>query len=218
MSTPITFYFGSGSPYAWKVWLALEHKRLPYEAKRMSFDRGELKSAEFTAINPRQKVPVIVDNGFAMYESSAILEYLEDRYPDSGAPLWPRDVTARAIARRRTAEVSAYIDPINDKIFSGLFGPADKAPNVVAIEEGKQSLAAELARIDAWLEKDYLAGDQLSGADFTLYPYLAFLGRVDSRKPGYHLHALVPPKLAAWMQRIETLPYFERTYPPHWKA
>ena len=218
MSTPITFYFGSGSPYAWKVWLALEHKQLPYEAKRMSFDRGELKSAEFTAINPRQKVPAIVDNGFAMYESSAILEYLEDRYPDSGAPLWPRDVTARAIARRQAAEVSAYIDPINDKIFSEVFGPADKAPNLVVIEEGKQSLAAELARIDAWLEKDYLAGDQLSGADFTLYPYLAFLGRVDKRKPGYHLHALVPPKLAAWMKRIEALPYFERTYPPHWKA
>lgn len=218
MSTPITFYFGSGSPYAWKVWLALEHKQLPYEAKRMSFDRDELKSAEFTAINPRQKVPAIVDNGFAMYESSAILEYLEDRYPDSGAPLWPRDVTARAIARRQAAEVSAYIDPINDKIFSEVFGPADKAPNVVVIEEGKQSLAAELARIDAWLEKDYLAGDQLSGADFTLYPYLAFLGRVDKRKPGYHLHALVPPKLAAWMKRIEALPYFERTYPPHWKA
>ena len=218
MSTPITFYFGSGSPYAWKVWLALEHKQLPYEAKRMSFDRDELKSAEFTAINPRQKVPAIVDNGFAMYESSAILEYLEDRYPDSGAPLWPRDVTARAIARRQAAEVSAYIDPINDKIFSEVFGPADKAPNVVVIEEGKQSLAAELARIDAWLEKDYLAGDQLSGADFTLYPYLAFLGRVDNRKPAYHLHALVPPKLAAWMKRIEALPYFERTYPPHWKA
>ena len=218
MSTPITFYFGSGSPYAWKVWLALEHKQLPYEAKRMSFDRDELKSVEFTAINPRQKVPAIVDNGFAMYESSAILEYLEDRYPASGAPLWPGDVNGRAIARRRTAEVSAYIDPINDKIFSGVFGPADKAPNVVVIEEGKQSLAAELARIDAWLEKDYLAGDQLSGADFTLYPYLAFLGRVDNRKPGYHLHALVPPKLAAWMKRIEALPYFERTYPPHWKV
>ena len=51
----------------------------------------------------------------------------------------------------------------------------------------------------------------------TLYPYLAFLGRVDARKPGYHLHALVPPRLAAWMGRIETLPYFEKTYPPHWK-
>ncbi len=149
MSNPLILYFGSGSPYAWKVWLALEHKKLPYEAKRMHFENGDLKTPEFTAINPRRKVPALVDNGFAMYESAAILEYLEDRYPDSGEPLWPRDVQARAVARRRAAEVVAY---------------------------------------------------------------------VDTRKPGYHLLALVPPKLAAWMRRIEALPYFEKTVPLHWTA
>lgn len=218
MPTSITFYFGSGSPYAWKVWLALEHKRLPYEAKRMSFDNGDLKTAEFTAVNPRQKVPALVDDGFAMYESAAMLEYLEDRYPGSGEPLWPQDVKQRAIARRRAAEVVAYVDPINNRIFSEVFGPADKAPDLGVIEAGKKELAAELARIEGWLEKDYLAGDKLSGADFTLYPYVAFLGRVDLRKPGYNLLALVPPKLAAWMKRIEALPYFEKTYPPHWKG
>ena len=218
MSTPITFYFGSGSPYAWKVWLALEHKKLSYEAKRLAFDNGDLKTPEFTAVNPRQKVPALMDNGFAMYESSAILEYLEDRYRDSGEPLWPKDMHARAIARRRAAEVVAYIDPMNDKILSEIFGPADKVPNIEKIEEGKKALAAELMLIEGWLDKDFIAGDKLSGADFTLYPYVAFLGRVDTRKPGYNLLALVPPKLAAWMKRIESLPYFEKTYPPHWKA
>ena len=218
MSTPITFYFGSGSPYAWKVWLALEHKKLSYEAKRLAFDNGDLKTPDFTAVNPRQKVPALMDNGFAMYESSAILEYLEDRYPDSGEPLWPKDMHARAIARRRAAEVVAYIDPMNDKILSEIFGPADKVPDIEKIEEGKKALAAELMLIEGWLDKDFIAGDKLSGADFTLYPYVAFLGRVDTRKPGYNLLALVPPKLAAWMKRIEALPYFEKTYPPHWKA
>jgi len=218
MSNPLILYFGSGSPYAWKVWLALEHKKLPYEANRMFFDNGDLKTPAFTAINPRQKVPALVDNGFAMYESAAILEYLEDRYPDSGEPLWPRDVQARAIARRRAAEVVAYVDPINDKIFAEVFGPADKVPDVTSIEAGKNELAVELERIEGWLDKDYLAGEKLSGADFTLYPYLAFLGRVDTRKPGYDLLALLPPKTAAWMKRIEALPYFEKTIPPHWKA
>mgnify|MGYP000093585211 FL=1 len=218
MSTPITFYFGSGSPYAWKIWLALEHKKLSYEAKRMAFDNDDLKTPEFTAVNPRQKVPALWDNGFAMYESSAILEYLEDRYRDSGEPLWPKDMHARAIARRRAAEVVSYIDPMNDKILSEIFGPADKVPDIEKIEEGKKALAAELILIESWLDKDFIAGDKLSGADFTLYPYLAFLGRVDTRKPGYNLLALVPPKLAAWMKRIEALPYFEKTYPPHWKA
>ena len=218
MSTPITFYFGSGSPYAWKIWLALEHKKLFYEAKRMAFDNDDLKTPEFTAVNPRQKVPALWDNGFAMYESSAILEYLEDRYRDSGEPLWPKDMHARAIARRRAAEVVSYIDPMNDKILSEIFGPADKVPDIGKIEEGKKALAAELMLIEGWLDKEFIGGDKLTGADFTLYPYLAFLGRVDTRKPGYNLLALVPPKLAAWMKRIEALPYFEKTYPPHWKA
>ena len=218
MSTPITFYFGSGSPYAWKVWLALEHKKLSYEAKRLAFDNGDLKTPEFTAVNPRQKVPALWDNGFAMYESAAILEYLEDRYRDSGEPLWPKDMHARAIARRRAAEVVAYIDPMNDKILSEIFGPADKVPDIEKIEEGKKVLTAELMRIEGWLDKEFIGGEKLSGADFTLYPYVAFLGRVDIRKPGYNLLSLVPPKLAAWMKRIEALPYFEKTYPPHWKA
>ncbi|MEO8102159.1 MAG: glutathione S-transferase family protein [Betaproteobacteria bacterium] len=217
-SLMLTFYFGSGSPYAWKVWLALEHKKLPYEARRMSFDNGDLKTAAFTAINPRQKVPALVDDGFAMYESAAILDYLEDRYPDSGEPLWPRDVQARAVARRRAAEVAAYVDPINEQIFEQVFGVGDATPDGEAIAVRKLALATELARIESWLDKDFLAGDAPSGADFTLYPYLAFLGRVDTRKPGHDLLRVVPPKLAAWMKRIEALPYFDKTVPPHWKT
>ncbi len=214
---PITFYFGSGSPYAWKVWLALEHKQLPYEARRMSFDNDDLKSPGFTAVNPRQKVPAIVDDGFALYESSAILDYLEDRYPDQGAPLWPREVKSRAVARRRAAEAVAYVGPLIDKLVTETFYAGDKGPDLAAIEETKTSMRTELARIEDWLDGNWLAGEQPGGADFTLYPYLAFLGRVDSRKPGHQLHALLPPKVAVWMARVEALPYFGKTTPPHWK-
>ena len=97
-------------------------------------------------------------------------------------------------------------------------GAAEKGPNVEAIADWKKSMAEQLTIIDGWLNQDYLAGDKLSGADFTLYPYAAFLGRIDARKPGNNLLALVPPKLAAWMKRIEALPYFMKTYPPHWKG
>lgn len=217
-AAPIEFYFGSGSPYAWKVWLALEHKQLPYVAKRMQFDNDDLKTPGFTAVNPRQKVPAIFDNGFAMYESAAILEYLEDHYHDQGAPLWPREIHSRAVARRRASEVVAYIDPLNSKLVGEVFYSGDKGPDAKVIAEAKEALGRELAHIETWLTHTYLAGEQLSGADFTLYPYLAFFGRVDARKPGYDLQALLPPKLKAWMGRIEWLPYFQKTYPPHWKS
>ena len=89
----LTFFFGSGSPYAWKVWLALEHKGIPFVAKRLSFDNNDTKTPEFLAINPRGRVPAILDGDFPLWESSAIIEYLEERYPER--PLLPKDVKAR---------------------------------------------------------------------------------------------------------------------------
>lgn len=218
MANSIDFYFGSGSPYAWKVWLALEHKALPYRATRMQFDNGDLKTSIFLAINPRGQVPTLVDDGFAMYESSAIVEYLEDKYRTSGAPLWPSDANARAIARRRTAEILSHIDPLNSEIFGLVFGAGDKGVDVDALAKWKIAMAAQLAIADGWLDQPFLAGPTLSATDFTLYPYVAFLRRIDSRKPDLDLLSLVPPTLAAWMKRIESLPYFDKTYPPHWRA
>ena len=221
MANTITLYFGSGSPYAWTVWLALEHKALPYEAKRMQFDNGDLKTPEFLAINPRGQVPTLVDGDFAMYESSAMIEYLEDKYPNSGWPLWPADIHERAIARRRAAEVLSHIDPLNGEIFGMVFGKSEvgkSGSDPDAIAKWKTAMTAQLAVVETWLGHDFLAGSAQSAVDFTLYPYLAFMGRIDSRKPEMKLLSIVPPKLAAWMKRIEALPYFDKTYPPHWRG
>src|SRR5215813_10838125 len=99
----LTFYYGSGSPYAWKVWLALEHKAIPYELKVLSFDKGDTKAPAFRAVNPRGKVPTIVDDGFALWESGVIMEYLEEKYPQK--PLLPKDAKARATVRRLATEI-----------------------------------------------------------------------------------------------------------------
>src|SRR4030095_14225264 len=104
----ITFYAGSGSPFVWRVWLSLEHKSLPYELKMLSFSAGDLKKPEFAALNPRQRVPVLVDDDLVLYASTAIFRYLEDRYPSQGRPLFPADVRERAIVNRLIAEIDAY--------------------------------------------------------------------------------------------------------------
>ena len=62
----LTLYYLSGSPYAWRVWLALEHKGIPYQLRSMSYDAGDFQKPEFAALNPRRRVPVIAeDDGFA---------------------------------------------------------------------------------------------------------------------------------------------------------
>src|ERR1043166_8931830 len=103
----IRLYHGAGSPYGWRVWLALEHKNLSYDLRTLSFSDGDLKKPEFLALNPRGKVPVLVDDGFVLYESAAILEYLEDRYRDAPTLLSP-DAQTRALARRLAHEADTY--------------------------------------------------------------------------------------------------------------
>src|SRR5207245_1713250 len=57
----LTLYYGSGSPYAWRAQLGLEHKALAYELKILSFSAGDTRKPEFVALNPRTQVPVLLD-------------------------------------------------------------------------------------------------------------------------------------------------------------
>jgi glutathione S-transferase len=211
----LTFYFGSGSPFAWKVWLTLEHKGISYTPRRLSFDKDETRTPEFLKLNPRGRVPTIVDDGFVLYESNAICEYLEERYPDK--PLLPKDAKGRATVRRLMDEADdGLYKPGSDLMSLVLYVAADKRDHK-AIDEAKAKLREELAYWRDYLKEDFFAGP-LSLADFAIYPYLRMPVRVEERAPGLGLkRADLPANLAAWMKRIEALAYFDRTVPPHWK-
>ena len=211
----LTLYYGSGSPYAWKVWLALEHKQLPYELKTLSFDSREHRAPEYLGLNPRGKVPTLVDGEFTLWESSVILEYLEDRYP--ARPLLPPDPQARAIARRIAAEADSYLYPAQRGLMQAtLYTPeADRTPAAIAAAEA--AILAELARFASYLRGDWFAGE-LSIADLTIYPYLRLIQRVTERLPDVTLLQRFPPEITAFMRRFNELPYLEKTLPPHWRG
>lgn len=212
----LTLHYGSGSPYAWKIWLALEHKQLPYELRLLSFDRGDLRTPEFLAINPRARVPALTDGDLNLWESSAILEYLEDAYPER--PLLPRDARARARVRRITAEADTYLYPLVRPMFQGtLYKPAaDRDP--VAIAAAQDTFLAELERFAGYLRGEWFGDDHLSFADVTIYPQLRLAQRIEERLPEFPLVHRFPPALLAFMRRVAALPYHDRTLPPHWKG
>jgi glutathione S-transferase len=212
----VTLYYLSGSPYAWRVWLALEHKGIPYALRPMSYDAGDFRDPEFLALNPRHRVPVIVDDGFSLYESAAIVEYLEDKQPEPR--LFSTDVRQRAVQRRMVREADQYFATALEHLVEAvLFTPKERWS-----QERIAAAAADLkSELEIWetliAAGDYLAGG-LSAVDFTLFPEIALVQRIDRRNPGLLPADLIGAGIAAWMRRMEAVPCVQKTWPPHWKA
>jgi glutathione S-transferase len=212
----LTFYYGSGSPYAWRVWLGLEHKRIAYELKTMSFSAGDLRTPEYAAVNPRQKVPAIVDDGFALYESAAILEYLDEKHA-SGEKLFPGDLRKRAVVRQMVREADEYFAVTMEKIVDQVLFTPQEQWDLDAIGKARSDLGKELGWWERLMQGDFLAGASVSAADFTLYPLIALTLRMQKTKADLDVPALIGARVGAWMQRVEALPYLRKTWPPHWK-
>jgi glutathione S-transferase len=212
----LTFYYGSGSPFAWRVWLALEYKGLPYELRTLSFSAKDALKPEFVRLNPRSRVPVVVDADFALFESAAIVEYLDERFP-AGPKLFPGDVQQRALVRRVVHEVDAYVVQAQEALVHEVFMKSDESTwDAKVIEKARRLFSEEMAYFDKLLTRDFLAGP-LSAADFALYPVFALVRRFEKKNPELGLLAASGPRLLAWMNRIEALPFYEKTYPPHWR-
>ena len=212
----ITLYYGSGSPYAWRAQLALEHKALPYELKVLSFAAGDTRKPEFLALNPRHRVPVLVEDDFVLYESSAIVEYLDEAYPGRGAPLLPGDARTRAIIRRMICEVDEDFDAALDPLTTQAFSKKPEERDSKAIADARKALVDEMAMFTRAMRGDFLAGP-LSAADYALYTLLAFVWRSQIKLPDLGADSMLTPPLARWKARIEALPYFDKTIPPHWR-
>jgi glutathione S-transferase len=212
----IVLYYGSGSPFAWRVQLALEQKALPYERKVLSFSAGDTRKPEFVALNPRHRVPVIVDGDFVLYESNAIVEYLDEAYPSSGAKLFPGDARTRALARRLIMEVDNYFDEAIDPLTTEAFSKKPEERDPKAIAASRAATIDELKYFTKQMRGDFLAGP-LSAADFAFYPYISYLPRCELKLPDLDADGMLTPELREWKGRVERLPFFDKTIPPHWK-
>ena len=210
----LTLYYGSGSPFSWRVLFTLEHKQLAYEPRLLSFSKGEHRTLEYTLINPRRRLPAITDDDFCLYESNAITEYLEDRFPQP--TVFPGDARARARVRRQREEADAYIGAPYQTLVQQLFFKKPEQRDRGPILDARHRLAAELEILERQVEEPFLVGE-LSAADFALYPFLVMFERFARKEPELHLPSLIGPRIRAWMKRIEALPYYEKTYPPHWR-
>ena len=212
----LTLYYGSGSPFAWRVQLALEHKALAYERKVLSFSAGDTRKPEFVALNPRHTVPTLVDGDFVLYESNAITAYLDDAYPGRGAPLFPGDAKTRATVWRLMLEVDDYVAKATDVVAEYAFWTKPEERDPTKLADARKAVGEEFAQMTRYMKGEFLVGP-LSAAGFSLYPPVAFMFRSRIKLPDFDADGLLTPELKRWKARMEALPYFDKTIPPHWK-
>jgi len=217
----ITFYWGSGSPFAWRVHLALEHKGLQYESQLLHFDKQEHQSPQMLRMNPRGRVPVLKDGDYVAFESVAILYYLDMKYPQP--PIFGSSPEEAGVIMRVICEFQSYTEPLVQKIISAIF--ADQvAADIDALTDAMHVVGREARTIEGRLSKEqWIVGEKYSAIDMVIFPWLQLLRRALNRSAAAELGArFLPmernyPALARWIHRIESLPGYERTYPPHWR-
>lgn len=218
----IDVYWGSGSPCSWRVLLALEHKELAYHGHLLQLDMQEHKAPHMLAMNPRGRVPVLKDEDYVVFESLAVLYYLERRYPDK--PLFGDSAQEGAVIMRVCCEYQAYIEPYLMRIVRALLWRQGD-PHSDESTYAMHMIAGEARTIEGRLSKGpWIVGEKPGAADYMIYPGIKLLLRALERPEARDLSSrFMPveanyPALARWMQRVEALPGYERTYPPHWRA
>jgi len=186
------------SPYAMSAFVALTVKALPFELRTIDLSAGAHHAPDFAGLSMTRRVPTLVHGDFALSESSAIDEYIEETFP--GAPLYPADRRQKARARQVQAWLRSDLMPIRmerstEVVFYGAKGPALSAE--------AQAAAAKLFSAAQTLlpaGKDHLCGDWcIADADLAL-----MLNRLLLNGDA------VPPRLADYARRQWAHPAVQR--------
>ena len=217
----LELYWGSGSPYSWRVQLALEYKRLAYESRQLQFSMQEHKSPQMLRMNPRGRVPVLRDGDYVVFESLACLYYLDRKYPEP--PLFGRTPAEAGTIMRVICEYQAYAEShLMQIVYAVFFASTDE--NAEAVTRAMHVVAGEARTIEGRLSgSEWLVGEHVSAADFVVFPGIMLLLRaMEKREAGELRSRFLPmettyPAIARWIGRMEGLPGYDRTYPPHWR-
>jgi len=104
------------SPYVLSAFVGLTEKKLPFDVREVALHEGAQRSSDYVRTSFTARVPALVDGSFSLSESSAIIEYLEDKWPaPAHAALLPRDLEQRARARQMMAWVRSDLMPIREE-------------------------------------------------------------------------------------------------------
>lgn len=210
MAKPVVY--GPGySTYVRTARLALEEKGADYDLVEVDLIKGAGQSPEHLARHPFGKVPAFEHDGFALYETDAIIRYVNEAF--AGADLVPADARSRARMTQAINVISSYGYPalitgifIQRAVMPMLGNAADEAAIAAALPKAETSLKALEQLLDG---HRYLAGDRLSLADLLLIPIFDYVRRT----PEGERLLQATPNLRRWWDEVRTRPSVEKTKP-----
>ncbi|HEY5810177.1 MAG TPA: glutathione S-transferase family protein [Povalibacter sp.] len=218
----LELWWGSGSPYSWRALLALEYKQLPYVSHLVQFAKQEHKAPQMLQMNSRGRVPVLKDGDYVCFESLAILHYLDRKYPQ--IPLFGSTPEETGTIVRVISEYQSYVEEHVKKVMYAILFKAEEGSHSDDVMRAMHLLAAEARTIEGRLAaSSWLVGEGFSAADVVIFPGIQMLLRALERPQAHELRSrLLPletkyPAITAWIRRVEALPGYDRTYPPHWR-
>ncbi len=199
-------YSGPLSLFARKVEIALGEKFIPFDRVMVPFDqtRGYAPKHEAVLVaNPKGQVPVLVDGDGTLYDSTVIIEYLEDAYPDP--PLFPQSPKLRAQCRLLELEADEVLLVPVRALMHRTSPPGPDPGKRAALEEqadkAEATILEHFRKISAKLTgREFLCGD-FSVADIATFMVVHYALRLGGPPLNGH-------ELAAWYERLSVRPAF----------
>ena len=183
-----------------KVRIALLEKGLEFERINVDLTKREQKNPEYLKIHPFGQIPALDDEGFVIYDSTVINEYLEDEYPYP--PLMPKDSEGRARARLLEDLRDSHFNPYFVHIIQEMRKPEGER-DAQRIDNAKAEITKCFDRIERELQgKEYLSGT-FSLADVAFMSNIELLDRFN-----IPIDAGKYPKTVAWIARLKARPSF----------
>ena len=189
------------SSWSMRPWVLLSQLEIPFQEIKLRFDFHENSTfrREVARYSPAGRVPVLVDDGFAVWDTLAIAEYLAERFPDK--PLWPADRRARARARSVCAEMHAGFGALRSHFPMNVEARLPEVGAKVLAEQA--GVRSDLARIvQMWSELLDAHGGPLLFGGFSIAD--AYFAPVVMRLRTYGVP--VPAAIDAYMDRVQALP------------
>jgi len=201
MPDPIVYGFPR-STFVNIVRMVLTYKKVPYTFHDLEPEMGK---PSHLALHPFNRVPILRHGDFTLYETSAIVTYLDETFPR--LPLQPRDIQGRARMDQWISVVNSYFYPYmiyhvshERNVFPELGIPSDE--KVVAHALPKIEAALQVAEQQLSHGKDHLLGPELTLADFYLLPCTYSFSFAPEAKAMYPRF----PAFGRWRERMEALP------------